>query len=301
MTLSENSIPKRLIERLTKIEAKYAELEKEYRRRCGKRRKAVFDELIRLRKKWKSVKRQLHDHFKPIILKRDNYRCRVCGSSENLELTRLYEDSLTLLNASSEEQELIRYSGPYRTVEERYASENMFILCKRCHRRFDSFAGRLWRMGPKAVSSVEEAVCILRNRDLFDKPPFLENHMRKYRESMVCRGFLTMFKVLRKASLFNGKGDAKKSRFYLGLVKREWRFLSGKVSDDLCMKIDSLIKKLHSVVANKNMRKIEADLRKTIMEYLEGNLEPVCMSEFKRAVFEQDKLLEKKFLSKKLK
>lgn len=130
VTLSENSVTERLIERLRNIEAKYAELEKEYKRCRGERRKALFNELIKLKKMWKSVKRQLHDHFKPLILKRDNYKCRACGLSENLELARLYEDSLALLNQPREEQELFRYSGPYRTVEERYALENMFILCK---------------------------------------------------------------------------------------------------------------------------------------------------------------------------
>lgn len=56
VTLGENSIAERLIERLTNIEAKYAELEKEYKRCRGKRRKALVNELIKLKKMWKSVK-----------------------------------------------------------------------------------------------------------------------------------------------------------------------------------------------------------------------------------------------------
>ncbi len=183
VALSKNSIAKRLIERLTKVEAKYAELRKEYKRRRGKRRKALYYELDKLEKEWRNVKNQLHKHFRPLILKRDNYKCRVCGSSEDLELARLYEDSLALLNRPREEQELFRYSGPYRTAEERYAPENMFILCKECHRRFDSLTGRFWRMGSNAISSVEEAICILRKRDLFDKPPFPINHVKYYKES----------------------------------------------------------------------------------------------------------------------
>ncbi|MEM2112262.1 MAG: hypothetical protein QXX08_10380, partial [Candidatus Bathyarchaeia archaeon] len=160
-------------------ETKYAELEKEYKKRRGKHRKAIFYELIELKKEWKNIKRKLHDHFRPIILERDNYKCRVCGSTANLELARLFEDSLTLLSRTIKEQELFKYSGPYRTPEERYSMENMFILCKKCHRRFDSFTGRLWRMGPKAISSIQEAVEILRNKELFDKPHFVADTLKR--------------------------------------------------------------------------------------------------------------------------
>lgn len=168
-----------LIEKLRLVETKYAELAKEYKKRRGKRRKAIFYELIELKKEWKNIKRNLHNHFKPIILERDNYKCRVCGSTANLELARLFEDSLALLSRTQKEQELFKYSGPYRTPEERYSTENMFILCKKCHRRFDSFTGRLWRMGHKAISSIQEAVEILRNKELFDKSPFANTLKRK--------------------------------------------------------------------------------------------------------------------------
>ena len=173
-----NNIAAVLIEKLRLIETKYAETNKKYKKSRGKRRKAFFYELIKLKKEWKKIKRKLHDHFRPIVLERDNYRCRVCGSTADLELARLFEDSLVLLVKSQKEQKLFKYSGPYRTTEERYSMENMFILCKKCHRRFDSFTGRLWRMGPKAITSIQEAIEILRDKELFEKPPFPKINQR---------------------------------------------------------------------------------------------------------------------------
>jgi len=112
------------------------------------------------------------------------------------------------------------------------------------------------------------------------------------------REFLTLFKVLRKALIFSKQGDIKKSKFYLGLVKREWNFLRNELPDELQVKIESLIRNVHSAHA---IEKIERDLRQTTVEYLERNITSNLLSEFKKAILEQDKLLEKKALMKKLK
>jgi len=90
------------------------------------------------------------------------------------------------------------------------------------------------------------------------------------------RGFLTLFKVLRKASIFSKQGNIKRSRFYLGLVKREWNFLCDEVPEDLRIKIEGLVENLRSADADKTIiEKIETDLRKTIIEYLEKILDPM--------------------------
>jgi len=116
------------------------------------------------------------------------------------------------------------------------------------------------------------------------------------------RGFLTLFKVLRKASIFSKQGDIKRSRFYLGLVKREWNFLCDEVPEDLRIKIESLVENLRSADADKTIEKIETDLRQTIIEYLEKILgSDDFLSRFKRAISEQDELLERRALRKKLK
>jgi hypothetical protein len=41
-----------------------------------------------LEERRKSIEQRLHIVLKPVILKRDNYRCRTCGSTEKLELAR---------------------------------------------------------------------------------------------------------------------------------------------------------------------------------------------------------------------
>jgi Icc-related predicted phosphoesterase len=116
------------------------------------------------------------------------------------------------------------------------------------------------------------------------------------------RGFLTLFKVLRKASIFSRQGDIKRSRFYLGLVKREWNFLCDEVPEDLRIKIEGLVENLRSTDADKTIEKIETDLRQTIIEYLEKNLgSDDFLSRFKSAISEQDELLERRALRKKLK
>jgi hypothetical protein len=116
------------------------------------------------------------------------------------------------------------------------------------------------------------------------------------------RGFLTLFKVLRKASIFSKQGDIKRSRFYLGLVKREWNFLCDEVPEDLRIKIEGSVSNLRSADADKTINKVETDLRQTIIEYLEKNLRSDnFLSKFKKAISEQDELLERRALRKKLK
>jgi len=146
-----NDVPKRLIKRLKMVELKYDEARKEYKRYPGKKRRELLYEMLKLKKEWRSIKRGLHQYFRPKILERDGYKCRACGASEKLELARLFEDSL---------YEKTPLKAP---PEVAYSEENMFILCRECHKRFDSLNGRIRRIKEK-ISSIEDAVKLLRNR-----------------------------------------------------------------------------------------------------------------------------------------
>lgn len=220
----DNDVSKRLIERLKGIETMYLDVWKERKRRRGERRRALRGELNKLEKEWMYVKRLLHSHFRPLILKRDGYKCRACGSSEKLELARLFLDSLALLYSSPQEQMLLSYSGPYRTPEERYSEKNMLTLCKKCHIRFDSLHGRFWRMGSKAISSVEEAIEVLRNRYFREDPPYIIEHWKKYEEEMIRTDLLILVNALGKAAAFKQQNDLKKARRHLGVARRQLTF-----------------------------------------------------------------------------
>ncbi|MCW4047336.1 MAG: HNH endonuclease [Candidatus Bathyarchaeota archaeon] len=220
----DDEFSKRLIEKLKGIETRYSNVWKERKRRRGERRRALRGELNNLEKEWVYVKRLLHSHFRPLILKRDGYKCRVCGSSEKLELARLFWDSLALLCRPPQEQMLLKYSGPYRTPEERYSEKNMFTLCKKCHIRFDSFHGRRWRMGPKAISSVEEAVEVLRNKYFLEDPPYLIEHWKKYKEEIIRTELLILVNALGKVAAFKQQNDLKKARRHLGVARRQLTF-----------------------------------------------------------------------------
>ncbi|MEM3382669.1 MAG: hypothetical protein QXZ02_02830 [Candidatus Bathyarchaeia archaeon] len=67
------------------------------------------------------------------------------------------------------------------------------------------------------------------------------------------------------------------------------------------MKIERLIDTIRSAQKWKEVGKLERNMRQTIIEYLERNIRSDHLAKFKRAALEQDKLLEKKALLKKLK
>jgi 5-methylcytosine-specific restriction endonuclease McrA len=92
-----------------------------------------------LHRRKQEIEERLHRILRPIILKRDGFRCRRCGSAEKLELVRLYGGI------------------PFVSTEKRWAQENLFILCADCHRQFDSLEGRIRRISFR-ISSVDEAL-----------------------------------------------------------------------------------------------------------------------------------------------
>ena len=56
-----------------------------------------------------------HHYWRKVILQRDGYRCRACGSKANPELAHVRDKS--------------RYSDE----EESYCFENLVCLCRDCH------------------------------------------------------------------------------------------------------------------------------------------------------------------------
>lgn len=243
------------------------------------------DELRKLCKKKRNIESRLHQILRPVIFERDGYKCRACGSTDNIELVRLH-------------------AGIGRAVsyEELWSEENLFTLCKRCHKFFDSLRGCILR-NIFRVWTVETAILLIRNKEEFDA-----NYRKWFQHlntrEMTLRDSLTLFKVLRKASIFGKQGDYKKSRFYLGLAKREWDFLSKKVfSWHLYVKINGLLNRVNytdSENFEKSVKRLETEVRKAIMEYINESFPYYTVNEFKKKVIEQDNLLEKKALSGKL-
>jgi len=281
-----------LIKRLERIETEYAQKDITYKKCRGEKRKIAFQELIKLEKIWRAVKRELHRRLKPLILERDGYRCRVCEATEDLELARLFEDSLALLNSPKEEQALFKYSGPYRTVWERYSPDNMFILCKKCHRRFDSFIGRAWRMGENAVTTVEEAVKVLGDEKVFRHPPILEKNAEKYRRHLQSRRILTFLKVLRKSITYRRHGDIRKFRFFIGLTRRELNHCSKELPCSIMSEMYNFLKNAEymNVV---ELERVEKGVRAAIFTHLKGILPIDEFNEFLKRLAEQDMLIEK--------
>lgn len=192
------STVEKLIGLLGQTETEIAELKKSKKRvnlgGLGERRRKIGQDL--------------HHHLKPVVLKRDGHKCRACGSTDNLELVRLY-GGIHLV-----------------PIKETYYEKNMFILCKRCHKILDGFfiskgafsGGTPWRdyQHRKGRLSIESAVEFVRN-------PLLAFLVERHKQWM--KRALRLIKALKKAIIFSRVGDMKKSRLYVGLAKRELNFM----------------------------------------------------------------------------
>ena len=107
----------------------------------------------------KDIEQRLHVVLKPVILTRDDHKCRVCGSKEDLELARI-------IGADAAKPERIskkRVIWVYPDAEKRWSEDNLLILCNSCHKAFDSFRSRMARRGLDAMS-IEQAVDYIKNR-----------------------------------------------------------------------------------------------------------------------------------------
>jgi len=279
-------VSKRLIEELVAIETRYEEVEREYKRRRGEQRKTLRRESVELKEKWHNVKSYLHHHFRPIILDRDGFKCRACGASEDLELARLYEDSLYART----------HGYATKSPEERYSEKNMLILCYECHKRFDSLYCRMaWRRGSKAISSVDEAIRILCNKDLFKHSPFVEGQRQKYLEHMQQKMVLTFFKVLRKTVFFYSQKDFREARKYAGMVKREMCSLikQSLLQTETRLNIEFL-REMCQRDSDQNIIELADKIRKSVIEFLEKNISQDAFFKFREELAAQDKALENK-------
>lgn len=250
-----------------------------------RRMKNNYPLLWGLKERRKSIEQRLHVVLKPIILERDHYRCRACGSAEKLELARTSGGDM----AKPEKISTKRTIWVYPDAEKRWAIENLFILCQKCHRYFDSFQSRVWRYNAKPTST-EQWVELIRSGKLKETPPLLRDHYERLRFTFTLGDLRTFFKVLRKAIMFYRKGDLKKSRLFLGHVKKNWRYLSRNtvLTEEVKHKIDSLLHEIYCLGSTAEMEGAEQNIRNDLLAHLEGRIPSEAISGFKETLAKQD-------------
>jgi hypothetical protein len=255
-----------------------------------RRMKRNYPLLWGLNDRRKSIEQRLHIVLKPVILKRDNYRCRACGSTEKLELARTSGGDM----AKPERLSTKRTIWVYPDAEKRWAIENMFILCQKCHKYFDSFRSRAWRYNAEPIST-EQWVELIRSGKLKEMPPLLREHFEKLKLTFTLGSFRTFFKVLRKAIIFYRKGDLKKYRLFLGHVKKNWRYLSRNtvLTEEVKGRIDILLQEIYRLKSVAEMEKAEQNIRENLFVYFQGSIPSEAISKFKETLTKQDIVLSK--------
>jgi len=136
------------------------------------------EEVRQLDRRRESIEKTLHRILKPSILERDQHRCRACGSTQDLDLVRLYGEFPLELPERVEQykkihKEIIKrhpsWKGPpFVPIEKAYAEENLFVLCRRCHRIHDGLfsRGRRFRFNLERSGTldVQKTVEFVRNK-----------------------------------------------------------------------------------------------------------------------------------------
>ena len=245
-------------------------------------------------KRRKTIEQHLHVVLKPIILERDNYCCRACGSTDKLELARTSGGDM----AKPEWLSKKKIVWVYPDAEKRWASENLLILCQRCHKYFDSFRSRLRRYNAKTTTA-EEWVDLIRSHQLDKRPLIRASTFHLDFEKQKARSLLmfsrTLLKVLRKAIIFYKKGDAKKSRLFLGHVKKNWRILSKSklIAEDAWGNLDSLLGQVYTLGSIARMEELERLIRNDLFALLEKISASKDFSTFKEGIAKQDSKLSK--------
>jgi hypothetical protein len=114
----------------------------------------------------RKAERELQRKLRRRILKRDGYRCRACGSGENLEMAHVY--------------------GREAPPEKRWSERSLLTLCHGCHRIFDL----RWReRDAMRISSAEDAVRFLRGELRVETPYFLVGHLWPLERYLESRGY----------------------------------------------------------------------------------------------------------------
>jgi hypothetical protein len=196
--------------------------------------------------------------------------------------------------AKPEKQSKKRTIWVYPDAEKRWAIENLFILCQKCHRYFDSFQSRVWRYNAEPTS-IEQWVELIRSGKLKETPPLLREHFERLKLTFTLGGFKTFFKVLRKAIIFYRKGDLKKSRLFLGHVKKNWRYLSRNIvlTEEVKGKIDILLQEIYCLRLTAEMERAEQNIRDDLFAHFEGSIPSEAISRFKETLTKQDLVLSK--------
>jgi hypothetical protein len=243
-----------------------------------------------LRERRKSIEQRLHVVLKPVILKRDNCRCRACGSTENLELARISGGDM----AKPERLSKKRIVWVYPDAEKRWAFENMLILCESCHKRFDSFKSRMWRIGYEAIN-IDQAIELLQSGKLEETPPILKAQLERFGVLLRLSSFRTFFKVLRKAIIYQKKGDLRKARVYLGHVKREWHFLGTEkfLAKEVIEKVSNMLQDIYRLNSTAEIERTEEEIRDYLFAVIESSIQPRMFLQFKETLSKQDQALSK--------
>lgn len=287
---------KKLISQLQQTEE---ELEAEYRKR-----RRDFHAILRLEERRRNIENQLHKLLKPLVLKRDGSKCRACGSAEGLELVRLYGGLAEPVKVS--EKRIFMRRPP---AEKRWAEENLFILCRECHKRFDSFVGRMWRRDLGDIT-VEEAVELLRSGKMatlkeatealrsgktIEEPPSLRRFRESYLEALKCQRFRTLFKTLRKTVVLFKQGCPALAKSHMRFVKREWGYASQMLPPEIKGECSQLMEEFYRSSCVDEAERAEAKIREAIMSYLEKSVSPRMFERFRKVLSEQDKALAEGF------
>jgi hypothetical protein len=105
----------------------------------------------------------------------------------------------------------------------------------------------------------------------------------------------TFFKVLRKVTISSRQNNPKRTRLFLGLVKREWGFICKHpvFPNEVHAKTEGLLLEMFSLDSIEQTERAEQAIRDNILEYLEKTILPEVFSRFKEALLRQDEGLSK--------
>ena len=91
--------------------------------------------------KWRNKNWKKLLSFRNEVLKRDGYKCKLCGTTENLEVHHIIPASETRLTA--------------------FLPMNGITLCRKCHKQTDSYGGKS-RFNKKIEEGIGKTICLMR-------------------------------------------------------------------------------------------------------------------------------------------
>ena len=119
----------------------------------------------------------------------------------------------------------------------------------------------------------------------------IERNVRYWRS----REVLTLLKVLRESILFHKREDFRKFRFFLGLVRRELRYLRERLPSDIVSGVENVLKNAERARVAE-LENMESNVRAAALAYLKSFLAPEEFNEFVERLTKQDSQVERKIL-----